>query len=73
MSNKTKAIVWGVGTFVLCVLLWNVARPLIKGTPIAEAFSSAWGWVISVVCGFCSGISALKQEDKKGAQKKDNE
>lgn len=65
MSKKTRAIVWGVGTFLISILFWNVVRPLIKGTSIAEAFSSVYGWFVSIACGLISGVSAFKQEDKK--------
>ena len=64
MSKSTKAILTGVGTFVLCLAVIVCARSLIKSTPVVDNLKSIWNWVFALAGGISSGWKAWTKESK---------
>lgn len=68
MSKSTKAILTGVGTFVLCAVLIIGLRTLIHGTSIEDNLKNVWNWAIAAFGGISSGWSSWAK-DSKGKDK----
>lgn len=70
MSKSTKAILTGVGTFVLCAVLLIGLRTLIRGIPIEDNLRNVWNWFIAAIGGISSGWSSWTKDSKgKGKDK----
>lgn len=69
MNKTTKAIVYGIGSCALTLVLVVAIRALIKGEPFVDGFKEWSNWVVSVICGVSSAYSTLTK-DKKDKQDK---
>ena len=66
MNKTTKAILYGVGTFALSLLVLVGARALIKGTPFVDGFKDWYNWAIAVLSGVSTAYStAMKDKQDK--------
>jgi len=74
MNKTTRNILYGVGTFVLCVVILAVVRSLIKGVAIGEGFKDGTNWLLAALSGVSAGWSsyskdkAKEEKEKKGDQ-----
>ena len=77
MNTATKNILYGVGTFALCVVILAVVRSLIKGFPIVDGFKDWTNWAVAAVSGICAGWSSYNKdrakEEKAQKEKKENQ
>ena len=77
MNKATRNILYGVGTFALCVVILAVVRSLIKSVPIENGFKDITNWVVAAVSGICAGWSSYNKdrakEEKAEKEKKANQ
>ena len=62
MNKTTKVILYGIGTFVLSLLVLVGARSLINGTPFVEGFKDWYNWAIAVLSGASTAYSTAKKD-----------
>jgi len=74
MNKTTKNILYGVGTFVLCLVILVVIRSLIKGVAIGEQIKNWTNWALAALSGISAGYSAYsKDKAKEEKEKKENQ
>ena len=74
MNKTTKYILYGVGTFVLSVVILAVVRSLIKGVAVGEGFKDVTNWLVAAFSGISAAWSAFSKarakEEKEEKEKK---
>ena len=68
MSKGTKAILYGVGCFVLSLAVLVGVRSLISDDSVADGLKHIWNWVIAVLSGVSGGWSVWKKDNEKKDQ-----
>jgi len=70
MNKTTKYILYGVGCFVLSIVILAVVRSLIRGIAIGEGFKDWTNWAIAVLSGLSAGWSSYNKDKVKEEKEK---
>ena len=69
MNKYVKYIPYGVIAFVFILVVLSVARSLIVGQPILDAFKEWTNWLIAVAAGVSTSLTIKKKDMEKGKEK----
>ncbi len=75
MNKVTKNILYGIGTFVLCMVIITLIRFLIKGISIEDQLKDWWNWTVAAFGGISAGWSSYnkdKAKEEKAKKEKNN-
>ena len=65
MSKTAKYILYGVGSFVCCLLIMVLIRKLAKGVSFADGIRDWSNWAVAVAGGIGFAISVWKKDQAK--------
>lgn len=69
-SKGLKAVLYGLGTAVVCGLVICLLRSLIRSNTSFVQELSAWtNWLYAFIAGACSGFSVLNKDHKNEKEK----
>ena len=73
MNKTTKAILYGIGSFISVFLIIVVVRCLLRGVAFADELKDWTNWAVAAGSGFASALTSFNNDKKKeAAEKKEN-
>jgi len=70
MNKTTRYILYGVGTFVLSIVVLAVIRALVRGVAIGEGFKDWTNWLIAAVGGISAAWASYSKDREKAEKEK---